>query len=192
MVTLTLAAAAPLRAQAADSSQSSPHAASRSDAGHGHDAGHKHGGGKHAGHKWLSFDAATNTVSFKLVAGRPRGTSRLNFNGYANGKATLLVPPKSTVVMHFVNEDSVPHSAAVIGDKDPMPETAQQPALPHAATKALAQGLPRQGTDVMRFTAPASGSYRIVSGVPGQGRSGMWIRFKVDPTAKAPAWLKSK
>jgi Sulfocyanin (SoxE) domain len=193
VVAFTLTAAAPLRAQAGDSLQSSPQATARSDSGYRHDAGHKHGGGKHgAGHKWLSFDAATNTVSFKLVAGRPRGTSRLNFNGYADGKATLVVPPKSTVVMHFKNEDSVPHSAAVVVDRNPMPETAGQPALPHAATKDLRQGLPRHGADVMRFTAPASGSYRIVSGVPGQGRSGMWIRFKVDPTAKAPAWLKSK
>jgi hypothetical protein len=94
--------------------------------------------------------------------------------------------------MNFVNEDSVPHSAAVIAVKDPMPETVEQPALSHAATKDLAQGLPRNGADVMRFTAPASGSYRIVSGVSGQGRSGMWIRFKVDPKAKAPAWLKNK
>jgi hypothetical protein len=44
----------------------------------------------------------------------------------------------------------------------------------------------------MRFTAPASGSYRIVSGVLGQGRAGMWLRFRVDPSAKAAACLKSK
>src|SRR5687768_3106084 len=107
VVALTLTAAAPLRAQAGDSLQSSPQATARSGSGHRHDAGHQHGGERHgAGHKWLSFDAATNTVSFKLVAGRPRGTSRLNFNGYANGKATLVVPAKSTVVMHFMNEDS--------------------------------------------------------------------------------------
>lgn len=158
------------------------------------DTTRKHGGGKHGGgHKHLSFDAATNTVTLKLVAGRPRGTSRLNFNGYSNGKATLVVPPKSHVVLKFVNEDSVPHSAAIIDDRDPLPPaTVDRPALPQAATKDLTQGLPAHATDVVRFTAPASGSYRVVSGVPGQGRAGMWIRFTVDPSAKAPAWLKSK
>ena len=77
MVTLTLAAAAPLRA-----------AQAVADTAHGQGAHHhKHGGGKHgAGHKWLSFDAATNTVTLKLVAVRPRGTSRLNFNGHKMAK----------------------------------------------------------------------------------------------------------
>ena len=43
----------------------------------------------------------------------------------------------------------------------------------------------------MRFTAPASGSFRIFCGVPGHGASGMWIRFKVDPAAKSPKWVTS-
>jgi hypothetical protein len=48
------------------------------------------------------------------------------------------------------------------------------------------EGLPQEATDVMRFTAPDSGSYRIFCGVPGHGLSGMWIRFTVDPAANAP------
>lgn len=94
--------------------------------------------------------------------------------------------------MNFVNEDSVPHSAAIIRDGEPIHSSVEQPALPHAATKDLTQGLPLHGTDVVRFTAPLSGSYRIASGVPGQARSGMWIRLQGDPTAKAPAWLKQE
>ena len=48
------------------------------------------------------------------------------------------------------------------------------------------EGLPQEATDVMKFTAPDSGSFRIFCGVPGHGLSGMWIRFTVDPVAKAP------
>jgi hypothetical protein len=190
-LTLTLAAAMPLRAaQVADSSPAHPPSGEAADSASGPAAHHHHHRGKHgSGGKWLSFDEATNTVTFKLVAGRPRGSSRLNFNGYTNGTATLVVPAKSRVVMHFENEDSVPHSAAIVADRDPMTASVE-PAFPQAATRELTPGLPLHGTDVVRFTAPASGSYRIASGVPGQARSGMWIRLRVDPTAKAPVWQK--
>ena len=139
----------------------------------------------------LSYDPATKTVTFALQAGARGTAGPFNFNGYASGGATLVVPPGSTVVMNFVNLDGTPHSAEVIGDTDPMPNMAGDPAIPAAYTKDVTQGLPQGGTDVMRFTAPASGSFRIFCGVPGHGLSGMWIRFKVDPAAKTPSWLTS-
>jgi sulfocyanin len=142
--------------------------------------------------KPLSYDAATKTVTFALEAGAPGAAGPFNFNGYANGGATLTVPPGSTVVMNFVNLDGTPHSAELIADTDPMPNVGgDDPAIPGAYTKDVTQGLPQGGTDVMRFTAPPSGSFRIFCGVPGHGLSGMWIRFKVDPAAKAPRWVTS-
>jgi sulfocyanin len=141
--------------------------------------------------KPLSYDAATKTVTFALEAGAPGTAGPFNFDGYTNGAATLAVPPASTVVMNFVNHDGTPHSAEIIADKDPMPNMGGDPAIPTAYTEDLTQGLPQGGTDVMRFTAPASGSFRIFCGVPGHGLSGMWIRFKVDPAAKSPSWVTS-
>ena len=141
--------------------------------------------------KWLSYDAATKTVTFALEAGASGTAGPFNFNGYANGTATLVVPASSTVVMNFVNLDGTPHSAELIADKDPMPNSGGDPAIPAAYTKDVTQGLPQGGKDVIRFTAPASGSYRIFCGVPGHGLSGMWIRFKVDPAAKSPSWVTS-
>jgi plastocyanin len=91
-------------------------------------------------------------------------------------------------VIRFVNEDNLPHSAAIIAD-GALPSTIR-PTLAIAATKELARGLPYHGTDEVRFTAPASGNYRIASGVPGQAGQGMWIRLRVDPTVKEPSWLK--
>jgi hypothetical protein len=142
----------------------------------------------------LSYDAAMRTVTFALQAGAPPApgaSGSFNFNGYSKGAATLLVPPSSTVVMNFVNLDGVPHSAVIIPDADPMPAIGGDPALPGAYTKDLAQGLPQGGTDIMRFKAPATGSFRIFCGVPGHGQSGMWIRFRVDPAAKSPSWVTS-
>ena len=141
--------------------------------------------------KGPSYDAATKTVTFALEAGAPGTAGPFNFNGYANGAATLVVPASSTVVLNFVNMDGTPHSAQVIADKDPMPNAGGDPAIPAAYTKDVTQGLPQGGKDVIRFTAPASGSFRIFCGVPGHGLSGMWIRLKVDPAAKSPSWVTS-
>ena len=52
----------------------------------------------------------------------------------------------------------------------------------------VAQG----GKDAMRFTAPSSGSYRIICGVPGHALSGMWIWLKIDPSAKQASFGATK
>ncbi len=137
--------------------------------------------------QWLKYDAAAKTVTFALVAGAPGSTSGpFNFNGYTSGTAALTVPAGSKVVMNFVNEDGTPHSALVIGGDGPLPSSGGDPAIPAAYTRDVTQGLAQGGKDVMRFTAPASGSYRIICGVPGHALSGMWIWLKIDPMAKAP------
>jgi sulfocyanin len=144
-----------------------------------------------SGSKWVSYDAGSNTVTFQLAAGAPSGSGPFNFDGYSNGRATLVVPPSSTVIMNFVNDDATPHSAEIIPDQDPMPNMGGDPAIPGAYTNDLTQGMPQSGTDVIRFTAPASGSFRIFCGVPGHGLSGMWIRFRVDPSAKTASLVTS-
>src|SRR3954463_12333811 len=85
-----------------------------------------------ASSKWLSYDAATKTVTFALEAGAPGAAGPFNFNCYANGGATLVVPASSTVVLNFVNLDGTPHSAELIADTDPMPNIGGDPAIPGA------------------------------------------------------------
>jgi hypothetical protein len=134
----------------------------------------------------VKWDAATKTVTFELVAGAHGAKSPFNFNGYIDGEANLIVPPGSKVVMPFYQADGTPHSAEVIADKDPMPNSGGDPAIPRAYTNKLIEGLPQEARDTISFTAPDSGSFRIFCGVPGHGLSGMWIRFTVDPKAKEP------
>jgi sulfocyanin len=141
--------------------------------------------------KWLSYDAPTRTVTFALEAGSPGTSGPFNFNGYTAGAATLVVPPASTVVMNFVNLDGTPHSAEIDSGTGAIPNSGGTPAIPRAYTDMVIEGLPQGGTDVMRFTAPAGGAYRIICGVPGHALSGMWIWFKVDPAAKVPKWITS-
>jgi hypothetical protein len=136
--------------------------------------------------KSLSYDAASNTVTFELIAGP------FTFNGYRNGGAILVVPSKANIVMNFINKDGTPHSAIVISAEGPIPNSASDPAIPRAYTSKVTEGMPQEATDVMRFPVPESGTYRIFCGVPGHGLSGMWIWLKVDPAAKAPYFGATK
>jgi sulfocyanin len=136
--------------------------------------------------KWLKYDGASNTVTFELVAGP------FNFNGYTSGAATLVIPAKANVVMNFVNKDGTPHSAEIISGEGPLPNAAVDAAIPRAYTNKVLEGLPQEASDVMRFTAPESGSYRIFCGVPGHGLSGMWIWMRVDASAKTPSFGPTK
>jgi len=138
--------------------------------------------------QYLKYDASSNTVTFELIAG-PNG---FQFNGYSSGGATLTLPPKANVVMNFINKDGTPHSAEVISGDGPLPNSSVDAAIPRAYTNQLLQGLPQEATDVMRFTVPESGTYRIFCGVPGHGLSGMWIWMKVDPAAKTPSFGPTK
>jgi sulfocyanin SoxE-like protein len=138
------------------------------------------------GGEWVTYDAASNTVTFKLEAGP------FSFNGFTNGGATLTVPPKSTVVMNFVQNDGTPHSAEVASGEGPLPNAGGDPAIPRAYTNKVVEGLPQGAKDVIRFPAPESGSYRIICGVPGHALSGMWLWLKIDPAAKVPTFGATK
>ena len=135
--------------------------------------------------QYLSFDAASNTVTFKLVAGP------FVFNGAGNGEATLTLPPKSNVVINFVQDDGTPHSAEVASGDGPVPNSGGNPAIPRAYTNKVIEGLAQGATDVMKFTAPDAGKYRIICGVPGHATGGMWIWLAIDPSAKRPGFGKT-
>lgn len=135
-----------------------------------------------ASDSFLSYDAASKTVTFQLIAGP------FDFNGYTNGGATLAVPPGTNNVIAFEQKDGTPHSAEVASGTGPIPNSGGDPAIPRAYTNSLIQGLPQGAVDTIRFTAPDTGSYRLICGVPGHALSGMWIWFKVDPAAKTPTF----
>jgi hypothetical protein len=132
--------------------------------------------------QYLKYDAATKTVTFELVAGP------FTFNGFGGGGGTLTVPPGTTNVWNFVQDDGTPHSAEVASGSGPIPNAGGDPAIPRAYTKKVVEGMVQGDKDVMRFTAPDTGAYRIICGVPGHALSGMWIWFKVDPKATAPTF----
>jgi hypothetical protein len=139
---------------------------------------------------WLSFDSASKTARFQLIAGLTGLNGALNFNGFRDGGLTLVIPVGWKAEIAFSNHDGMlPHSAEVISPQTPIPTQPVSPAISRAFTLNLAAGLPPRGTDVMRFAAQPAGKYLIVCGVPGHGAAGMWIRLRVSATAQAPALL---
>jgi hypothetical protein len=137
---------------------------------------------------WLQVDQASKTVTFELIAGLTGLNGALNFNGFRDGGLTLRVPLGWRVVIHFRNHDGMlPHSAEVIADTHPLPTQPVTPAFPGAVTVRLAEGIPSEGRDDMRFVADQGGSYLIFCGVPGHGASGMWIRLEVSDTLHTPS-----
>jgi hypothetical protein len=131
---------------------------------------------------FVQYDAATKTVTFRLVSGP------FEFNGFSNGGATLTVPPGSTNVWTFEQSDGTPHSAQVGSGTGPVASEGGDPAIPRAYTNKVVEGLVQGAKDVIRFTAPDSGTFRIECGVPGHALSGMWLWLKVDPAAKSPTF----
>jgi len=139
---------------------------------------------------WLSFDTAAKTVRFQLIAGLTGLNGALNFNGFRDGELTLVVPVGWKTEIDFRNHDGMlPHSAQVIAPQTPLPTQPVGPAIPRAFTLKLAEGLPSEATDIMRFAAEPAGEYLIFCGVPGHGAAGMWIRLRVSATATTPALL---
>ncbi len=137
---------------------------------------------------WLQADTVTRTATFELIAGLTGANGALNFNGFRDGELTLTVPLGWTVMMQFRNHDGMlPHSAEVIEDTHPLPTQPVTPAFPRAVTVRLAEGLPSEGRDGLRFIADKGGSYLIFCGVPGHGAAGMWIRLEVSGSVRQPS-----
>ena len=68
------------------------------------------------------------------------------------------MPAGSTNVWNFVQNDGTPHSAEVASGTGPMPNSGGDPAIPRAYTNKVVEGLVQGATDVIRFTAPDSGT----------------------------------
>ncbi len=135
---------------------------------------------------YAKWDPKTNTATLELIAGP------FTFNGGSAGSVSFTVPGKANVVVNFVNKDGTPHSAEVVSGEGPVPNQAVDPAIPRAYTNKVQEGMPQEATDVMKFTVPDSGKYRLFCGVPGHGLSGMWIWLTVDPAAKTATFGPTK
>ena len=134
---------------------------------------------------WLRADSAAKTVTLDIVAGKDASNSDWNFNGYANGNATITVPEGYAVTISFTNND--PNMAHSIG-------VTQAPTGPFSATPSTTPAFPggmssnpasmtdatmKGATETITFIAATAGDYALACIVPGHATSGMWINLKV-------------
>lgn len=140
---------------------------------------------------WITVDEDARTVTIQLVAGQTEANNRWNFNGHANGDATVVVPEGYTVTIEFSNQDPVnPHSVAVLDQLGDFPVqfTDPQPAFEGAMssnpTDMQASTLPNE-SETITFTANAAGDYSLACLIPAHAATGMWIGFTVSTDGSA-------
>jgi uncharacterized cupredoxin-like copper-binding protein len=128
---------------------------------------------------WLTADAASKSVTLRLVASYNSDNAGMNFNGYDGGKMIVTVPQGWQVTVSCENKGATSHSCAIVsgaGDTSP--------AFPHAESAAPVQGFPPGQSGTFSFMADRVGSYRISCLVPGHDGAGMWDTFVVAPTGE--------
>lgn len=134
---------------------------------------------------WVTADTTAKTVTITLVAGQDAANNNWNFNGHANGNATVTVPTGYAVTINFSNNDpNMTHSAGVVA-KPAGPWSATPDATPVFAgavtsnPTSMTDATKNGASETITFTAATAGEYALACFVPGHATSGMWINFNV-------------
>jgi sulfocyanin len=141
---------------------------------------------------WITVNADARTVTINLIAGETAENNRWNFNGFANGDATVVVPEGFAVTINFSNEDPANmHSVAVLDGVSGTPPVMYNDVSPVFAgaitsnatsmTEATASGQ----SETITFTAGAAGSYSLICLIPAHAATGMWIGFEVSASGES-------
>ena len=143
---------------------------------------------------WMTIDAGAKKVTMDIEAGWNGNNGALNFNGYHDGDATVVVPVGWSVVVNFKNNDAnLPHSLLVTKPyaKGEFPQTAghSEVAIPRAYTRDPVDGISAGQTDDFRFTAKEAKDYYYLCGVTGHAMSGMWIHLSLRDNVDQPGLI---
>jgi sulfocyanin len=139
---------------------------------------------------WLKADAAAKTATLDVVAGKDASNNNWNFNGFANGSATVTVPTGYKVTINFSNNDpNMAHSIGVVAKATPFSATPDtKPVFAGAISKnpnSMTDATKKGDMDTVTFTADKPGEYAVLCFVPGHAAAGMWINFTVADGATA-------
>jgi Sulfocyanin (SoxE) domain len=139
--------------------------------------------------RWLSFDAATKTVSLSMLAGGPNVNNGYNFNGYSSGSLVISVPKGWRITAQCkVDPLSGAHSCSVVRG----PDTAQ-PAFPGSTLPdPTGSGFVTAGdTKTFTFTADATMVGRFACLLTGHQAAGMWATFQVTDSGQPSIGTRS-
>jgi len=103
----------------------------------------------------VTWNVAKREVQWKVIADDGRQNGGMNFDGYANGDMTLVVPTGWRVVIEFENASLMPHSAMVVpyDVRARASFDASMLAFPGAETPNPSQGEPKGTRNEIVFTA---------------------------------------
>ncbi len=141
--------------------------------------------------EWMKVDRSKKSVTMNIEAGKTEANNHWNFNGFANGNATIAVPVNYAVQIEFKNDDkAVAHSIGVDKRTGEFPPTMAnpQPVFPKAISSKPtdpAAGVAPGKSETVSFKATAPGHYSLVCYMPGHAAAGMWVRFDVSPDTTA-------
>jgi hypothetical protein len=139
--------------------------------------------------QWLSFDAATKTVSLSMLAGRQNANNDYNFNGYTSGSLVISVPKGWRITVQcMVDPLSGAHSCSVVRG----PDTAQ-PAFPGSTLPdPTGSGFVTAGdTKTFTFTADTLMVGRFACLLTGHQAAGMWATFQVTESGQPSIGTRS-
>jgi len=144
------------------------------------------------GADWVIVDEAARTVTINLIAGETTENNSWNFNGFANGEATVVVPEGFTVTINFSNADAANvHSVAVLDAPSGTPPVmfdGVSPVFDGAITSnatSMMEATANGQSESISFTADAAGDYALMCLIPAHGATGMWIGFEVSATGES-------
>jgi sulfocyanin len=138
--------------------------------------------------KFTYVDTKNKRVLFIMTAAYNNNNAGFNFDGYAKGDATYVVPTGYSVTFEFSNAEKIPHSLGVTSNHTGTLNTPVFGFGPVETAGAIA-GIKQGVYQVVGLTADHTdiGKYFLTCLVPGHAASGMWVNFTISTTATAPA-----
>ncbi len=126
--------------------------------------------------RFVKSEAKAHTAILTIIGNDGSTNGGENFDGYANGKLTFVVPRGWNVVVNFsVSASSgIPHSLGVMPANGKFSMTSPRPVFAGAATPNAVDGTPPGDKVTMHFKVTKAGKYRLECLVPGHAQLGMW------------------
>jgi hypothetical protein len=148
--------------------------------------------------QWIQLDSAEQSALIDLLAAWNTNNGGLNFNGYANGEARLVIPAGWRIKVKFFNSSlDLAHSAIITrpypAGQIPIEAGPSEAAVPRAYTNSPVSGMYNDG-DEFDFKASESraGDYYLFCGVTTHGTAGMWIHLSIRKDAPNPYLIVEK
>jgi sulfocyanin SoxE-like protein len=120
-------------------------------------------------HRFVHVDARARVVSLTLIAGYDASNNGFNFDGYGRGELLVTVPVRWRIRVTCTNRSPLRNSCAVVQGAMTV-----QIAFKGASTAQPVEGLSPGASAVFSFVPARTGTFRLVSLVPGHAEARMY------------------